>query len=107
MGDMLIKAVGALPTLRKPKKPGVAAAIGFLFGGIGLGLYFRSFIDFLLPLAAAFALVVTSSAIGSKLASVGWLGGAALVGVYGFFRAQDSNRRLAMQVEAAAVPMTA
>jgi hypothetical protein len=107
MGDMIIKAVEALPTLRKPKKPGAAAAIGFLFGGIGLGLYFRSFIDFLLPLAAAFALVLTSSALGSKLTSVGWLGGAALVGVYGFFRAQDSNKRLAVPVPAPAVPRTA
>lgn len=107
MGDMLIRAVGALPTLRKPKRPGVAAAIGFLFGGVGLGLYFRSFIDFLLPLAAVFAVLLTSAAIESKLGSAGWLAGAVLVGVYGFFRAQDSNARLATQVTDAAVPMTA
>lgn len=45
-----------LPVLRKRKIPSLAFVIGFLFGGIGLGLYFRSFIDFLAPLALILAL---------------------------------------------------
>lgn len=35
--------------LAKKKNPALAAAIGFFFGGIGLGLYLRSWRDFLIP----------------------------------------------------------
>jgi hypothetical protein len=96
MESLIVKALGGLPTLRKEKKPGRAALIGFAFGGIGLGLYFRSFIDFLVPVATLVAVAAISKAAASGLASAGWLGGAALAGVYGFYRAQDSNKRLGM-----------
>ena len=89
MSGLFIKAVERLPTLSKSKKPGVAAFVGFAFGGIGLGLYFRSFIDFLLTIVAGLLVTVATSA------ALGWVTGAVIAGVYGFYRAQDSNKRLA------------
>lgn len=35
-----------LPPIREKKNPLVAGVLGFLFGGIGLGLYFGSWKDF-------------------------------------------------------------
>ncbi|HWX96078.1 MAG TPA: hypothetical protein VNZ01_04425, partial [Solirubrobacteraceae bacterium] len=69
MLDLLVKGLGRLPALRTERRPNVAAFIGFFFGGLGLGLYFRSFVDFLLPIAVTVVLIVTSSSIGGGLAS--------------------------------------
>jgi hypothetical protein len=79
-----------LPTLRRTN-PQWAAGIGFLFGGIGLAIYFRSFIDLIAPLAIA---IVAAVFIGP---AAGWLAGAVIAAIYGFSRAQDSNRRLDKQ----------
>jgi hypothetical protein len=49
MPDFIAKLLQILPPLRGPKDPGVASVVGFLTGGIGLGIYFRSFIDVLVP----------------------------------------------------------
>ncbi len=38
-----------LPPIREKKDPVVAGILGFLLGGIGLGLYFQSWKDFLYP----------------------------------------------------------
>jgi hypothetical protein len=89
MLNLATKAWEKLPTFKKEKSPGLAAVIGCLFGAIGLAIYFRSFIDFLFPVAVTIGLTVTTSA------SIGWFGGVILAGVYGFYRAQSSNERLA------------
>lgn len=83
------------PPLGKPKNPGLAALVGVLTGGIGLAIYFRSLRD-LFPVEVAAALVIAGSLIAGtdplRLASVV----APIMGaLYGFCRAQSSNRRLA------------
>lgn len=93
MLELLVKGLAKLPVLTKERSPNVAAAVGFLLGGIGLGIYFRSFIDFLLPLAIVIALVATSSAVATGLSSLGWVAGAVIAGLYGYFRARQSNER--------------
>jgi len=49
-----------LPRLKTKKKPVAAAFIGLLSGGIGLGLYFRSLIDFLIPTLLFFIALLIS-----------------------------------------------
>ena len=86
------------PPLGKPKSPGLAALIGVLTGGIGLAIYFRSLRD-LFPVEVAVWLV----AVGSLAAGIDPLHLAEIVapvvgGLYGFWRAQSSNRRLAASI---------
>lgn len=94
MFDLVVKAVAKLPALKKERSPNVAAAVGFFFGGIGLGLYFGSFIDFVLPIAITIALVLATGSLGAGLASLGWLAGAIIASIYGYYRAQQSNEAL-------------
>lgn len=90
MGTALT-VLNKLPVLKKRRLPSLAFAIGFLFGGVGLGLYFRSFIDFLAPIAVILALSLAGYGVGSG----GYLVGAFIAGLYGAFRAANSNDRLA------------
>lgn len=85
--DFLMNLMRGLPVLKKHKSPNVAAVIGFLTGGIGLGLYCWSFIDFIFPVLAIIVL-------GAILKTAGWIVGAAMVGLYGYVRVSDSNARL-------------
>ncbi len=94
MFDLMVKAVAKLPALKKERSPNVAAAVGFFFGGIGLSLYFRSFIDFVLPVAIMIGLILAAGSLGAELASLGWLAGAILASVYGYYRALQSNEAL-------------
>ena len=86
-----------LPPLTKTRRPGVAALIGVLTGGIGLAIYFRSLRD-LLPLEILGLLVIVGSTIaGVQLLdalSVMAMPAAILGGSYGYWRADSSNRRL-------------
>jgi hypothetical protein len=77
-----------MPPLRGERNPTAAAIIGFCFGGIGLGIYFASFIDFIIPLLIIIGLF-------SVLQYYGWLGGALVAAVWGYFRAVNSNEKLA------------
>ena len=83
-----------LPPLKRPKYPGLAALIGILTGGIGLAIYFRSVRD-LFPVEVAGGLIVVASLVAGKdpllLAS---FVAPVVGGLYGFWRAQSSNRRL-------------
>ena len=86
------------PTLRHTN-PQLAAAVGFLFGGIGLAIYFRSFVDFVAPIAIAIiASLVVIKLVGADV-QLGWLAGAIIASLYGLSRSQDSNRRLDQQAE--------
>jgi hypothetical protein len=78
-----------LPVLKRDTNPALAAVIGFLTGGIGLAIYFRSFTDCFAPVAA----VVVALMLNSTLAGTGALGGAVLAALYGYLRALDSNAR--------------
>ncbi len=67
------------------KNAGVACVIGFIFGGIGLAIYFKNIIDLVFPVAI---FVVLASLLGVDL---GWLAGALLVAIYGYFRVTVSE----------------
>jgi hypothetical protein len=81
------------PVLSRKLSPSASCGIGFLFGAIGLAIYFRSVLDLFAPLVFYVALVLLHP---NPVA--GWLAGALLAGAYGFLRAIDSNERLAAQV---------
>jgi len=49
-----------MPTVKTKKSRFIAALIGFLFGGIGLGLYFRTLFDFLYPTLMFFIMLLVS-----------------------------------------------
>jgi hypothetical protein len=80
--------LGRLPPLKKRKNPSLACVIGFLTGGIGLGLYFWSIVDVLIPVAIALLLL-------KVVGPAGILGGALVAALYGYARAATSNDRLA------------
>jgi hypothetical protein len=83
-----------LPPVKKERSPVKAAIIGVLFGGLGLGLYFKSVIDFLIPMLLYIAsmAVLTVNTTGS---AVGVLGAATVAGRWGYYRARQSNARRA------------
>jgi hypothetical protein len=106
MGEFLQKLAKAIwdmfPPLRRTR-PQLAAAIGFVFGGIGLAIYFRSFVDLVAPIAIAIvANVVVVMLVGAD-AELGWLAGAIIASLYGLSRSQDSNRRLDEKGETAPI----
>ena len=74
--------VEKLDPLPEKKNPLVAAALGFCFGAIGVGIYFRSWKDTVICLAVFLPLAMTG-----VLAIPGWWFAAA----YGLFRAVKSN----------------
>jgi hypothetical protein len=75
-----------LPPLDKKKNPAIAFVLGCLFGGIGIGLYFWSFLDFLVPVVVLVVATIAGFGIG---AIPGWL----FAGFWGMMRAIDSNHR--------------
>jgi hypothetical protein len=85
-----------IPTLSRDRSPTVALIVGFLFGAIGLGIYFRSFLDFVVSLAVC---VLAASQIGAS----GLLVSGLIIGVWGYLRAHNSNGRRRAAAEAATV----
>jgi hypothetical protein len=82
-----------LPALPRKKSSPVAGLIGFLFGGIGLAIYLRSLVDLIVPIA----LVVVALILINWIGGIGWALGATISALYGFFRVESSNRRLAVR----------
>lgn len=78
------KIIEKMPPLKKQKNPALAAAIGFLFGPFGIGIYFASWQDFFVCLGLLIVLFVTIPGLG---AVPGWLFSAG----YGLYRAIKSN----------------
>jgi len=76
-----------MPTLKAKKNPVVALVVGCLFGAIGVGIYFESFLDFLVPLVVFIVATLAGLGLG---AVPGWL----FAGFWGMARALDSNKRL-------------
>jgi hypothetical protein len=87
MLEIIEKLMNSLPPIHSPKNPSLALIIGFVAGGIGLGIYFRTVVDFMLPLGIAVATV-------HVFGDYGVLGGGIMASLYGFFRALNSNKRL-------------
>jgi hypothetical protein len=96
-----LTAINKLPVLKKPKSPGLSALIGVLTGGVGLAIYFRSLPD-LFPVELTVGLVLVGSLIaGADPLQVAPFVAVPVGGLYGFWRAQTSNRRLAVSMEPA------
>ena len=87
MVEQIAQVMNPLPPLRARKRPWLAFVLGFLFSGIALGIYFRSWIDLVLPTVIWLALIVTPS-------DAGFWAGAVLGGLWGLLRAMNSNERL-------------
>ncbi|HXP53922.1 MAG TPA: hypothetical protein VN847_03160 [Streptosporangiaceae bacterium] len=91
---IFMKPPERMQPLRKEYKPANAAIIGFLFGGIGLGLYFKSVTDFLIPVGFAVATAI-AAAMTTSQTGLGVLSGALIAARWGYYRARQSNARLA------------
>ena len=91
MPEFIAGLLEILPPLKARNDPGMASVIGFLTGGIGLGVSFRSFLDVIVPVALYLVLTVTSA----QVLGLGWIAGAMVAGYYGYVRAAHSNARLA------------
>jgi TM2 domain-containing membrane protein YozV len=87
MMDLINDFLNNLPPLKQRKNSSLAAVIGFFFGGLGLGIYFMCAVDFLIPL---FIVIMLSIVIPG----IGFLGGAVIAGLWGYFRAENSNGKL-------------
>lgn len=68
-----------LPPPPPGRNPGIACVLGLLFGGIGLAIYLKNVVDFVFPVLIVVVLTVL-------LGDIGWIGGALLAGLYGYFR---------------------
>jgi hypothetical protein len=76
-----------LQPLNMKRNPAIAAVLGLVFGGLGLAIYLRSIIDFVIPVLIAVVLTIT-------VGDLGWFIGACLASGYGYFRVVTSNERL-------------
>jgi hypothetical protein len=95
--ESLLGAVHALPPLHAPKSPTGSAVLGFCCGGIGLGFYWLSFIDFVMLLFVTLLSllpVILKWTHDPALAFLGQLLGALFASIYGYFRALTSNAKL-------------
>lgn len=90
MIDAIEKMIRTLPPPRKGANPGVACLIGFLFGGLGLAIYLRTVVDFFFTIAIFCATLVIAPQVATLL---GWLGGAIIASLYGYFRVEIGNRQ--------------
>jgi len=90
--ETITKVLNGLPIIKPSKDPAVALVVGFLFGGVGLGIYLKSFVDFLAPIVALFVLLFVG--MGAQVESLSFIGGALFAAAYGYLRVQNSNERL-------------
>jgi hypothetical protein len=87
--ERIARIMDSFPSLADRKRPWLAFVLGFLFSGIALGIYFRSWIDLIVPTVVWLVLIATPGDAGF------WLG-AVVGGLWGLLRALNSNERLAM-----------
>jgi hypothetical protein len=88
MLEPIARVMSPLPPLAGRKKPWLAFVLGFLLGGIALGIYFRSWVDLVVPTVVWLVLIATPG-------DAGFWAGAAIGGLWGLLRAVNSNERLA------------
>ena len=93
--DPLERMLCSLPVLKETKSPVAAMIIGFLFGGLGLAIYFRKIVDFFIPVLVAAVLSVPLSLLyGQGMIII--LCASAAVAAYGYLRASSSNKAIAL-----------
>jgi len=85
MIDDIEKLMKGLPPV-KGKSAGAACLIGFMFGGLGLAIYFRNVVDAFLPVGVA---IVASVYVG---VDIGLLAGGIVAALYGYRRVQLSEQ---------------
>jgi len=57
--EQIARVMNPLPALTARKNPWLALVLGFLLSGVALGVYFRSWIDLIVPTAIWLLLIVT------------------------------------------------
>ncbi len=87
MLEQISHVMDPLPPLRTKKRLWLAFVLGYFFSGIALGIYFRSWVDLVVPTAIWLALIITPGDAGF------WIG-AVIGGMWGLLRAVNSNERL-------------
>ena len=87
MLEQIARVMNPLPPVQSRKNLWLALVLGFFFSGVGLGIYFRSWVDFIVPTAIWLVLIVTPGDAGF------WIG-AVIGGLWGLLRAVNSNERL-------------
>jgi len=87
MLEQIARIMNPLRPLRTKKTPWLAFVLGFLFSGIALGIYFRSWLDLVVPTVSWLVLIVTPG-------DAGFWAGAVIGGLWGLLRAVNSNERL-------------
>jgi hypothetical protein len=85
--ERIARIMDSLPSLADRKKPWLAFILGFLLSGIALGIYFRSWVDLIVPTAIWLVLIAAPGDAGF------WVG-AVIGGLWGLLRAVNSNQRL-------------
>jgi hypothetical protein len=99
-GPRLTAPFARLPALDQRTPPLLAAAVGYVLGGVGVALAFRKVPDILAGIVLVLPLGLASTE-ESGLAWWYWLF-AGLAGLYALLRAETANRRL--DAEAARTP---
>jgi hypothetical protein len=84
--------------LHRRKNAGIAATVGLIFGALGVGIYLRSFMDFVVCFAFSLVAFVALAYSGSPFALIPYTCGSA---IYAFHRVKFSNERIAMPAMAA------
>lgn len=84
------KMTEQLQPLKARKDPMLAAIFGFCFGGIGLGIYFQSLLDFVLPVVIWLVVLILAAPTGELLAIMAPV----FCAIYGYRRAVSSNAKL-------------
>ena len=87
MLEQVARVMNPLPPARTRKKAWLAFVLGFLFSGIALGVYFRNWVDLVVPTVIWLALIATPG-------DAGFWAGAVIGGLRGLSRAVNSNERL-------------
>jgi len=62
--EQIAQIMTPLPPLRERKRPWLAFVLGFLFSGIALGIYFRSWVDLIVPTVIWLVLIATPGDAG-------------------------------------------
>jgi len=85
--DEFKRHLGEAPTLSKEKSPVAAAIWGLLLGAVGIAIYFRSLRDF-------FVCIIVLAVCTTLGVGVGFIPGWLFAAIYGYFRAESSNKKL-------------